>query len=78
MVKFWLAISKEEQYRCFKITPDDWRSGKKWEGYETAVCDIVNRTSTGIAPWVLVEANDKLHANVKVLNRLCERIGSEI
>jgi polyphosphate kinase 2 (PPK2 family) len=35
---------------------------------------MVDRTSTDFAPWTLVEANDKLHARVKVLKTLCERI----
>jgi polyphosphate:AMP phosphotransferase len=89
VIKFWLAISKDEQYRRFKereqtsfkrfkITPEDWRNRKKWEAYEMAVCDMVDRTSTGIAPWTLIEANDKLHARIKVLKTLCERIEAEL
>ncbi|OGA46890.1 MAG: polyphosphate:AMP phosphotransferase, partial [Betaproteobacteria bacterium RIFCSPLOWO2_12_FULL_62_13] len=85
VVKFWLAISKEEQYqrfkaretisfKRFKITPEDWRNRKKWDDYEVAVCDMVDRTSTGIAPWTLVEANNKYHARIKVLKTLCEAI----
>jgi polyphosphate kinase 2 (PPK2 family) len=85
VIKFWLAISKDEQHRRFKereqtafkrfkITPEDWRNRKKWEAYEQAVCDMVDRTSTAIAPWTLVEANDKLHARIKVLKTICERL----
>jgi polyphosphate:AMP phosphotransferase len=85
VIKFWLAISKEEQYRRFKerektafkrfkITPEDWRNRKKWDAYEKAVCDMVDRTSTDIAPWILVEANDKLHARAKVLRTICDRM----
>jgi polyphosphate:AMP phosphotransferase len=85
LVKFWLAISKEEQYKRFKarervsfkrfkLTPDDWRNRKRWNDYESAVCDMVDRTSTGIAPWTLVGANDKYHARVKVLSTLCNAI----
>ncbi|HEY8084756.1 MAG TPA: polyphosphate:AMP phosphotransferase, partial [Methylophilaceae bacterium] len=70
VVKFWLAITKDEQlrrfedreqtgFKNFKITDDDWRNRKKWKQYEHAVCDMVDRTSTEIAPWILVEANDK-------------------
>jgi len=33
---------------------------------------MVARTSTEIAPWTLVEANDKRHARVKVLRTLCD------
>jgi polyphosphate:AMP phosphotransferase len=85
VVKFWLAISKDEQlarfnerekigFKRFKITEEDWRNRNKWEEYEYAVCDMVDRTSTEIAPWTLVEANDKNFARIKILKTLCKRI----
>lgn len=78
VVKFWLAISKAEQlrrfkereaiaFKQFKITDEDWRNRKKWDEYSDAVCDMVSRTSTTHAPWTLVEANNKYHARIKVL-----------
>ncbi|MEW6690725.1 MAG: polyphosphate:AMP phosphotransferase [Pseudomonadota bacterium] len=81
VVKFWLTISREEQFRRFKqrekiafkrfkITEEDWRNRKKWDDYEIAVCDMVDRTSTALAPWTLVEANNKYHARIKVLRTL--------
>ena len=81
VAKFWLAIGKDEQFRRFKarekiafkrfkITEEDWRNRKKWDDYELAVCDMVDRTSTALAPWTLVEANNKYHARVKVLKTL--------
>lgn len=85
LVKFWLAVSKDEQYRRFKaretvafkqfkITADDWRNREKWSAYEAAVCDMVDRTSTATTPWTLVEANNKYHARIKVLKTLCEAV----
>jgi len=85
VVKYWLAISKEEQlrrfrqrekvsFKRFKITPDDWRNRKKWGDYEQAVCEMVDRTSTAIAPWTLVEANNKYYARIKVLKTLCRAL----
>jgi len=85
VVKFWLAISAQEQlrrfkerektrFKRFKITEEDWRNRDKWDAYELAVCDMVDRTSTEIAPWTLVEANDKYFSRIKVLKTLCERI----
>jgi polyphosphate:AMP phosphotransferase len=85
VVKFWLHISKDEQLRRFKereqvsfkrykITPEDWRNREKWDEYEAAVCDMIDRTSTEIAPWTLVESDDKQFARIKVLKTLCERI----
>ncbi len=78
-------ITKDEQprrfderqqvaFKTFKITDEDWRNREKWADYEHAVCDMVDRTSTLVAPWTLVEANDKNFARIKVLTTLCERI----
>src|SRR5688572_10531516 len=85
VVKFWLTISKDEQhrrfkerekvpYKQFKITAEDWRNRKKWDQYEQAVCDMVDRTSTSVAPWTLVEANNKYYARIKILKTLCGAI----
>ena len=85
VVKFWLAISKEEQYKRFKarelvsfkrfkITEEDWRNRKKWNDYETAVSEMVDRTSTATAPWTLVEANNKYYARIKVLKTMVAAI----
>jgi len=35
---------------------------------------MIDRTSTGIAPWTIVEANDKRFARVKVLSTLTQAI----
>jgi AMP-polyphosphate phosphotransferase len=88
-VKFWLQISAQEQlkrfkerektpFKQFKITPDDWRNREKWDAYELAVSEMVSRTSTEIAPWTLVEAEDKRCARIKILRTLCERIGDAL
>jgi polyphosphate kinase 2 (PPK2 family) len=84
-VKVWLAVSQKEQlarfrarqktpFKRYKITPDDWRNRKKWDAYERAVCDMVDRTSTDVAPWHLIEANDKKWARVRVLEVVCEAL----
>jgi polyphosphate:AMP phosphotransferase len=89
LVKFWLHISRAEQLRRFnererspfkswKITDEDWRNRKKWDGYEQAVNEMVERTSTRRAPWTLVEANDKYYARIKVLETVCERLSKAI
>ena len=85
VAKFWLAVSKAEQlrrfkereatsFKRFKITEEDWRNRKKWNAYEAAVCDMLDRTSTEIAPWTLVESEDKLFGRIRILRTLCERI----
>jgi polyphosphate kinase 2 (PPK2 family) len=85
LAKFWLAISPGEQlrrfkqrqttgYKRFKIGADDWRNRKKSEAYAAAANDMFERTSTGLAPWTLVPAEDKRFARVRVLEAICERI----
>ena len=89
ITKYWLQISKEEQYRRFKerektrfkqfkITPEDWRNREKWDAYQVAAADMIERTSTAHAPWVLVESNDKYHARIKILSTLVRAIESAL
>jgi polyphosphate kinase 2 (PPK2 family) len=83
--KFWLQITAEEQlrrftlrqktsFKRFKITDEDWRNRRKWGEYEQAVCDVIDRTSTDIAPWTVVEAEDKYFARIKILRTIVERM----
>ena len=85
VVKFWMAIDQQTQlerfkareetsFKRFKITGDDWRNRDKWSLYVDAVNDMVDRTSTEIAPWTLIEANDKRFARVKVLRTINEAL----
>ena len=89
VLKFWLSISKSEQlrrfkeretiaYKQYKITEEDWRNRKKWGAYEAAVCDMVEQTSVKMAPWILVEANDKKYARLKILRTICDRLEKEL
>ncbi|MDH3214548.1 MAG: polyphosphate:AMP phosphotransferase, partial [Myxococcales bacterium] len=82
LAKFWLHIDNDEQarrfaareetsYKKYKITAEDYRNREKWDLYEDAVNEMVERTSTALTPWTLVEANDKRHARVKVLETCC-------
>jgi polyphosphate kinase 2 (PPK2 family) len=85
VIKFWLAITADEQlrrfeerkntpYKNFKITDDDWRNRDKWPEYERAIGDMIDRTSTDVAPWHVVASDDKLWSRIEVLKHLCERI----
>jgi polyphosphate kinase 2 (PPK2 family) len=82
LVKFWLQIGKAEQLRRFrerqrvgvkhfKITPEDWRNRKRWDEYQAAAAEMIDRTSTDLAHWTLVEAEDKLFERIKVLKTIC-------
>ena len=85
VIKFWLSITKDEQlkrfrerevtgFKRFKITEEDWRNRKRWNKYELAIGEMIDRTSTDTAPWTVVEANNKYYARVKILKEICARI----
>lgn len=89
VLKFWLHIDKDEQERRFKermadpakqwkITDEDWRNREKWEQYEEAVNEMLVRTSTTYAPWIVVEGNCKYYARVKVLETVVETMERKV
>ena len=78
VIKYWVHITEDEQLRRFKerekaqykrwkLTDEDWRNRAKWPAYEQAVNEMVERTSTRLAPWTIVEGNNKYFARLKVL-----------
>ncbi|MBM3116710.1 polyphosphate:AMP phosphotransferase [Jeongeupia naejangsanensis] len=89
VVKFWLAIDPDEQLRRFKereaiewkrfkITDEDWRNRDKWDDYIIAASDMIDRTSSAHAPWHLIGANNKYHARVTILEKLCDAIEARL
>lgn len=85
ILKFWMHITHEEQLERFesrktdpmrnwKLTEEDWRNREKRGEYEDAVVEMLERTDSSFAPWILVEANDKNYARVKVLETVVSRI----
>ena len=42
----------------------------KWDQYETAVNEMIQKTSTVYAPWHILESTDKKYARIKALTRI--------
>ena len=89
VLKFWMQIDKDEQERRFKerqdnpdkqwkITDEDWRNRAKWDQYEAAVDEMIVKTSTQYAPWVIVAGNNKYYARIQVLRTVVEAIEERI
>jgi AMP-polyphosphate phosphotransferase len=87
--KFWVHISKDEQlrrfqerentpYKAWKLTAEDWRNREKWDLYESAVEEMLLKTSTVTAPWTIVEGTDKAWARVKVLKTVVDTLSKEL
>ena len=85
VIKFWVQIDKDTQLARFterqntpeknwKITDEDWRNREKWDQYESAVDEMIKKTSTAFAPWYVLESNDKKYARIKALEIVIENI----
>ncbi|HWL30112.1 MAG TPA: hypothetical protein VNQ97_14520, partial [Burkholderiaceae bacterium] len=81
LLKFWLAITRDEQlerfqeretspFKAFKLTPEDWRNRRKWDAYNAAANDMFAHTSSPDHPWHVIPANDKKHARIAVLQSI--------
>jgi len=85
LVKLWMHLSPQEQlrrfearrddpYKAWKLTDDDWRNREKRSEYEAAVEDVLERTDHPAGPWHVVAAEDKRWARVRVLTTVCEAV----
>ena len=89
VLKLWINISKEEQLRRFhareisphkrhKMTKEDYRNRKKWDANVRAAEDMIARTDTPHAPWVVVSGNDKRYARVATLKAVCRALSDRL
>ncbi len=78
VLKFWVQIDKDTQLQRFtdrqntpakqwKLTDEDWRNREKWDVYEAAIDEMLQKTSTTYAPWHILESVDKKYARLKAL-----------
>ena len=85
IVKFFLAIDKDEQRERFQARYDDpakrWKFAmgdleerKRWDAYQAAFDDALSKTSTDAAPWYVIPANRKWFRNLAVASILADTI----
>ena len=85
IVKFFLAIDKDEQRERFQARYDDptkrWKFSmgdlderKRWDAYQAAFDDALSKTSTAGAPWYVIPANRKWFRNLAVASILADTI----
>lgn len=85
VVKFWLAISSQEQlhrfeqreqtpHKRFKITAEDWRNRAKWQDYLQASSDMLHYTHNTYAPWHIIATDSKYQARLQILQTLVKAL----
>ncbi|MEY3392249.1 MAG: hypothetical protein RLZZ322_1098 [Verrucomicrobiota bacterium] len=89
VLKLWINISKAEQLRRFrsredsphkrhKMTAEDYRNRKKWDDNLRAAEDMIARTDTPHAPWIVVSGDDKRYARVATLKAVCRALSDRL
>ena len=69
VVKLWFHLSKEAQRRRMKqlssrkttawmVSPDDWKRFRQYDAFLEVCEDALRGTSTGEAPWNIIEGSD--------------------
>ena len=85
ILKFCLHISKAEQAERFlsrldepskqwKFNPGDLEEREYWDAYMAAYEDMVNRTSTEWAPWIVVPSDQKWYRNLLVAETIVKTL----
>jgi len=78
ILKFYLHISKEEQRQRFQARLDDphknWKFSledlekrKLWGQYMVAYQEMLERTTTDLAPWYVIPADQKWYRNLSIM-----------
>ncbi len=88
LVKYWFSVSDDEQEKRFqarihdptkswKLSPMDLKSRGKWVEYSKAKDEMFKYTDTSIAPWYVVDADDKRRARLNTIRHLLSLVPYE-
>lgn len=88
LLKYWFSVSDDEQEkrlrdRCndpakrWKFSPMDLESWDKWAEYSHAKDEMFKYTDTKVAPWFIVEADDKKKARLNCISHVLSKIQYE-
>ena len=88
ILKYYLDISRDEQklrlkdrtedpLKQWKTSPIDKKAIKRWSDYSAARNEMLARTHTPFAPWVIVRADKKHEARLNLIRDLLSRFDFE-
>lgn len=89
MVKLYFHISPEVQMRRFeerlrnpmkrwKLSYEDFRNRARWSETEQAVNEMFEKTSTPLAPWHVIAANQKKFGRIAALERILSTLSEGV
>lgn len=89
VLKFWLHVTKKQQRKNFerleknpdtawRVTAQDWEYHKSYDKFLTVAAEMISETSTGEAPWDLIEARDKRYRHITVAEKVVAAINRRL
>ena len=89
IIKFFLHISRKEQKdrmerlaanqaTAWRVTEEDWVHHRGYHKYLAAVEEMIEKSDSDFAPWLIVEATDKRFATVKILTAMARALEAKI
>lgn len=89
IIKFWFHLSKDAQKKRLKtlmkdpktrwrVTDTDWEHFKIYDTFREVSERALRGTSTGEAPWIVVEGEDARYRSVTVGRHILERISRHL
>jgi hypothetical protein len=60
------------------LSYEDFRNRGRWKDYEAAIEDMIEKTSTKLAPWHLVPANNKPFGRLAAFRIIADRLSKDV
>lgn len=89
LIKLFVHVTQQEQekrlqerldhpWKRWKITPEDFRNLSKRSDYNKAIADMLKETSTKVAPWQVVDGNNKKAARLAALTYIADTLEQHV
>jgi polyphosphate:AMP phosphotransferase len=88
-VKLWFHISKKAQRKRLKqlesrkvtryrVTKQDWKNHERFDKFVAVTEQVISHTSSGYAPWHVVEAEDERYRNVSAARLILDAMEARL
>ena len=88
IIKFWLSITKEEQFKRFeerknnplkrwKFSPVDQKGQELWNKYTFYKDEMFSKTHTSYCPWIIIKTTDKKIARKEAMRHVLTQFDYE-
>jgi AMP-polyphosphate phosphotransferase len=85
IIKIWLHVSKKAQRKrlekleasrdtAWRVTKRDWKRHRTYDSFRNTAERAIRETSSGLAPWTVIESSDERHRDIAVAEHVLDRL----